>query len=793
LNVLSNITQSALPKRIEQFAIAREFYSAVVASFGESNQPVLHAGHSLGGAIASLMAAARGESAVTFNTVGVRDLLPTGSYPKVTNVRAKGDPAQAFGSEIGQPPIEVSVSTFGTIPDSVEPAIPIGSMVFPLLGIPVGIHYLLHQHSIDALIEVLTKLPNMRFGSVESLDPTIVTSAFLAATQEHSGVAQAIAEVEFDVGRALTRSETLFEQRATALTSRTYIGGSLSDLLIGGDGADSLNGGAAKDVLFGGQGDDTILGGADSDVLLGADGADKLSGGAGSDIVVGNAGNDTLIGGAGTDALAGGAGFDTYAIEDADDVTDADGQGRITDKTNRAIGGTLLRQASGNYLWLADASVSATQSSPLTLTLADGSSAAIEGFQSGQFGIRLMDAPVAPVPVGDPFVGDLQDQDFDAGTEGIQTQLDAYGNTIRDPNVPLADRGDTFNGSGGNDLFDTRGGNDTVTANAGDDLIRSGAGFDHVTGGDGNDWLELGADRDAGFGGAGNDVLYADAEVELAAAVAAGEGAGTGAEGDLLSAGAGEDVLVGSAARDLIVAGGGSDVILAGAGNDVVLANHLGGPASLSGYSILSRSIDSDYAQFYELGAGDETRGVTVLITSGSVFASVDEPATIDTVFGGAGDDSIEAGDGDDALYGGSGNDNLLGGEGNDVLEGGEGRDWLWGDVSGDGAGGKDFLSGGAGNDVLIGGADADWLQGGEGNDVLFGEGGNTPTSLPASLAGGDVLEGGAGDDTLFGFGGDDRLVGGTGTDHLEGWQGDDTFVFAAGDGQVASESRTTR
>jgi Ca2+-binding RTX toxin-like protein len=92
------------------------------------------------------------------------------------------------------------------------------------------------------------------------------------------------------------------------------------DLTVTMDGLaanDGLSGEAdniAADVemLLAGEGDDTITGNALNNLLEGGDGMDTLNGDAGADELFGGAGDDNLNGGAGDDTLDGGDDDDTY-------------------------------------------------------------------------------------------------------------------------------------------------------------------------------------------------------------------------------------------------------------------------------------------------------------------------------------------------------------------------------------------------------------------------------------------------------------------------------------------------
>lgn len=66
-----------------------------------------------------------------------------------------------------------------------------------------------------------------------------------------------------------------------------------------------------NDILLGGDGNDSLFGESGNDILDGGDGIDFLFGGAGDDV---------LIGGAGFDVLNGGAGADTFTFNSLDDI-----------------------------------------------------------------------------------------------------------------------------------------------------------------------------------------------------------------------------------------------------------------------------------------------------------------------------------------------------------------------------------------------------------------------------------------------------------------------------------------
>lgn len=88
------------------------------------------------------------------------------------------------------------------------------------------------------------------------------------------------------------------------------------NFLSGGNGNDSIYGGAGDDYLAGDVGNDTLYGGAGNDILYGGAGNDFLDGEEGDDLLFGGAGNDTLVWSGGNDVLFGQEGDDLYIVKD---------------------------------------------------------------------------------------------------------------------------------------------------------------------------------------------------------------------------------------------------------------------------------------------------------------------------------------------------------------------------------------------------------------------------------------------------------------------------------------------
>jgi Ca2+-binding RTX toxin-like protein len=110
-------------------------------------------------------------------------------------------------------------------------------------------------------------------------------------------------------------------------------------MIVGTDGADSLQGGAGTDIIFGGDGDDMVRGGT---------GADRLSGGAGHDIISYASAGDSKPGAADviTDFQHGSDKFDFRALPGNGDAHgDAQFQGLL-----EASGAQRLNAHSAAYM-----------------------------------------------------------------------------------------------------------------------------------------------------------------------------------------------------------------------------------------------------------------------------------------------------------------------------------------------------------------------------------------------------------------------------------------------------------
>ena len=268
-----------------------------------------------------------------------------------------------------------------------------------------------------------------------------------------------------------------------------------------------------------------------------------------------------------------------------------------------------------------------------------------------------------------------------------------------------------------------------------DDTLDGGRGSDTLNGGDGDDLLRGGTQADVLDGGAGNDNLLG------------------GNGNDTIVGGSGNDTLSGSIGDDSLAGGGGGDRLFGDAGADTLNG---GGGSDRVDY------LKDDADLLIDLETGEASGG----------FAEGDVLISIESVFGGTGNDTLRAIEGGSRLNGAGGDDLLVGRSGDDIIAGGNG------------------------NDTIVGSAGADLMSGNRGIDLI--DYSNSSAAVSVNLILGTASGGDAEGDTLIRFtdirGSDfadnlagnnqaNRLEGGAGDDTLTGGGRADTFVFTAGGG----------
>ncbi|HEX2891554.1 calcium-binding protein [Vineibacter terrae] len=486
-----------------------------------------------------------------------------------------------------------------------------------------------------------------------------------------------------------------------------------SDLILAGNGNDTIDAGDGADLIFAGGGNDVVTGGRGNDVAFLGSGNDRFiwSPGDGSDFVDGGSGNDTLA-------------FNGANVSETIDISANGGQARFT----RDVAGVTM---------------DLTSVERIEFTALGGADRITVGNLAAT-DVREVAIDLAAVPGGTAGDGQVDTVTVNGSGGGDQITVAASGSVVTVSGLAAAvsvDHADAtdqlvVNGQGGNDTInasalpagmvsltlDGGAGNDTLVGSAGADLLIGGDGNDVVTGGRGDDTALLGAgdDRFIWAPGDGSDVVEG--------------GAGTDTL-DFLGANVSENIDISANGerarffRDIAnVTMDLNDVeriaFDALGGVDTITVNDLGGTDV--------RTVAIDLAGVPNGTTGDgQVDTVRVNATTGDDMISVTTSGGTIVVSGLTAQVTIDHADATDQL----------------VINGGLGADTI--DASGLAAGRIGLqLLGGDGDDRLIGSAGDDLVVGGRGNDVAFmGAGNDRFTWAPGD--GSDIVEGQGGFDTL--------------------------------------------
>jgi Ca2+-binding RTX toxin-like protein len=524
---------------------------------------------------------------------------------------------------------------------------------------------------------------------------------------------------------------------------------SVSDMMMGRGGNDSLDGGDLNDTLYGGfgndavgSGNDTLIGGAGDDYVWGEDGNDSLLGDGGVDTLLGGAGDDDITGGDGHDSVLGGDGADTITMSiDASSIDTIDA-GNQTDWL------VLTGAAAGTVVLNLNAGAGNDQLSSINSTAENIVQANFENLDASAMTGGGINATA--ISTGSNIIGSAQ-ADTITGGNGNDTITGGAG-------------GDSLTGGSGVDLF---------VLNAGD--VAAGESYD---GGGGNDTLQIKATTDftgistldsievfilsqgvtATFDAAaltGDTIAMSGTNDNLGESVIV-NGTSSGEAIDLSNitvdindiAGisvtglGGDDTITGTNGNDTLVGGAGADVLAGGTGNDTLVIN----------------SGDVASGESYDGGSNSDTLSITAdmnlsVVTSMTGIETITLANGVDVTFSAAaltGDTLALNGTGDNAqetvsVTATAGNDTInLSGitvDTNDItglyIDGAAGNDSI------SGTNGADTILGGIGDDSIAGGSGADSLVGGAGNDVFVYKA-LTDTDSAGTLANMDTIEGAA-------------------------------------------------
>ncbi|MBM6583129.1 cadherin-like domain-containing protein [Microvirga sp. BT689] len=442
--------------------------------------------------------------------------------------------------------------------------------------------------------------------------------------------------------------------------ARVGTGNSDKNLIIGTDGADTLNGSGGADTLGGGAGNDTYVFDSLGDrVLEVADnGTDEIH---------------LLTGGLSTGSTFS---LDTEWGAQVENVTLADDVHGVN-LTGNSLDNVLVGNRGANFLsGLAgdDTIVSGHSGATKDDTLSD------QAYGGEGFDHLIVDW--SDLTVGAHFAGSSGQ-----GTDGY------YGTSYIDNSSRLYHSGVerfTVTTGAGADLVEVGTADDVVATGAGNDTIRSGTGKDQVDGGTGTDtWKADWSDVTQAIVldlNASNTVL-ADGRYVKSVERLEEFRTGTGAFNDVITlhgdASIGADTVYthdgsdtvsvfagttqGDTASDAVYMGTGTDDHLIVDWSDLTVGAHFAGSSGQGTDGYYGTSYIDNSSRLYHSGVERFT------VTTGAGADLVEVGTADDVVATGAGNDSMWGGAGDDSLSGGDGNDRLEGSAGNDTLQGGDG------------------------------------------------------------------------------------------------------------------------
>ena len=608
---------------------------------------------------------------------------------------------------------------------------------------------------------------------------------------------------------------------------------SLIENAKGGAGNDIFVGNTANNILDGGAGSDTViftnttgvnvtLNDTNTDVIVTHDGEtdtlrsiENIVGTSGSDTLIGNSQDNTLAGGSGgADTLTGGGGNDrligsSFTVSASFDPGTPASQADIT-KPQGTSNGSIATAVNTAGAYDIDANANITSATTIPHATINGTAAGgvleyyrIDVTAAGAQAIFDIDGTGtlndSILELVDASGNLLATNDTGPGDPGTTTGDDAYitytfaaagtyyirvGRYISSAVAQPMLAGQTYQlnislqGAAGSTVLTTSSGSLVADGGEGNDFLQGTISDDILTGGNGNDTVSFVNAYNAGT----TTGVTVDLNVQGVAqnTVAAGNDTLTGIEN--LVGSALNDTLTGDGNDNVIEGGLGNDTLVGGAGTDT--ASYLGASAGVT-VSLSMQTVAQNTG-----AAGSDTLYSFENLQGSAFNDSLTGDASVNALFGGAGDDTLNPGATATGL-----SDLLVGGPGSDTAS----FTGLTTDVTAtlnglaDGTasvGGIQIatlrtienLTGGSGNDVLTGDANANVIEGGLGNDTLDGGLGidtlqfSGSTAVTVNMAAGTAT--GLGSDTFVNF---ENVRTGSGADNVTGDANDNVFFDGGG------------
>ncbi|MEE1613312.1 M10 family metallopeptidase C-terminal domain-containing protein [Microvirga sp. CF3016] len=487
-----------------------------------------------------------------------------------------------------------------------------------------------------------------------------------------------------------------------------------------------------------------------------ADGTDYyIENGIGSrydDILIGNDGANTLDGRSGGDRMAGNGGDDIYFVDSVDDIVREELNGG--DDTVILLARNLRIRKIANVENIIYADVSTTQPNGGGETPPSVGDNTMTSIAFGGSGNDTLDGGAGDDTIfgqgGDDLIiggrDSLASRDINntIDVEDLEDQTESD-----DGNDALYGGGgnDVILGGQGNDILDGGAGNDTLSGQDGIDVFRGGAGVDTVDYSKESPFqllVNLATNVASGGTASGDtfdsieNLIGSDDRIDRFIGTSAanhfwGRGGGDyfngGGGNDVLDGGNDGDILYGEAGNDTIIGGAGQDYLDGGSGTDTVVYAGSPGGVTIDLADGTATGGDGD-GPVQIVGRGTAIRHDILVGFENAVGSSFD-----DHLIGTARVNELSGGGGDDTLTGGGGADRLNGGAGRDTADYADATGGVRLTLAGGKSGGDRYVS----IENLAGSGFNDRLTGDGAANVLTGQGGN------------DTIDGGRGDDTLLG------------------------------------------
>ena len=620
---------------------------------------------------------------------------------------------------------------------------------------------------------------------------------------------------------SVTDSIANFEIVVGGNGNNTLIADNLTDSLYGGSGNDTLFAGSGQDLLDGGAGTNALyLTNLTGNVTVALNGAAQGTAAWGSvtdslyniEVVVAGSGNNTLIADNATDSLYGGSGNDTLFAGSGQDLLDGKGGTNALYLTNIATGVTVALNGTSTGTAIVGTVTDILSNMEIVVGGAGGNTIIADNLADSLYGGAGNDSIFAGSGV------DLLD-----GQGGTNTLY----LTNLSSGVKVALNGTSAGTAIWGTTTDTLYNMEVVVAGNGNNTLIADNLTDSLYGGIGNDTLVAGLGLDTLDGGAGTNALYLTSINSAVTVALNGAAKGSAAWGSITDSLYNIEVVVAGTGNDVLIADNGTDSLYGGSGNDSIFSGS--GVDLLDGQSGTNALFLTNLSSGVLVQLGGTSQGSALIGTI------TDKLYNFEIVVAGNGDNTLIADNLADSLYGGSGNDSIFAGSGVDLLDGGSGNNTLyltnlassalvklngaaqgtaiWGTTTDSlynmeivvaGAGNDtlvadnlaDSLYGGAGNDSIFAGSGQDYLDGQTGTNALFlnnlsqgatvtlngtGQGTAIWGSTTDTLVNFQIVQGGAGGNTIIADNGTDSLYGGSGNDTIVAGSGKDVLDGQAG------------